>query len=103
MPRHADQRKAEREQEDEEYADADGRRVDLMRQQEFEAGVDDSQAIAGREPPGAARGPVRRGDHGECDGKNAGHGHVDAKHKGSSHRPTHYRTGQRNRRSRTFG
>src|SRR3546814_5482482 len=91
MTSNADQREADREQKDEEDADADGSRVDLLRQQKFEADIDDPHAIAECKPPRAARGPVGRRDHGERDGKNAGHGHVDPKHESCSHRPTHHR------------
>ncbi|MFC3785453.1 hypothetical protein GGR90_000210 [Sphingopyxis italica] len=103
MTRNADQREADREQKDKKDADAYGGRVDLPRQQKFEADVDDAHAIAEREPPRAARGPVGRRDHGERDGKNAGHGHVDPKHESCSHRPTLHRSGHVAGRSRTFG
>src|SRR3546814_13143538 len=44
MTSNADQREADREQKDEEDADADGSRVDLLRQQKFEADIDDPHA-----------------------------------------------------------
>src|SRR3546814_9288344 len=46
MTSNADQREADREQKAEEDADADGGRVDLARQQNFEADIDDPHAIA---------------------------------------------------------
>ena len=84
-----DQRKAERDQEDQEYADADRGRIDLSRQQKFERDIDDAHAIARRKPPRTARAAVRRRNHGERNGENAGDGHIDAKHKGGGHRLTH--------------
>src|SRR3546814_15692485 len=65
MTRNADQREADREQKDKKDADADGGRVDLPGQQKFEADIDDAHAIAEREPPRAARGPVARKSVGE--------------------------------------